>query len=83
VTQGHSRDKDGKVVPIKPQIALRHLGPTVQVIITPTKQFIDVLTKDEKSHPKPVAGVALIDTGASLSAVDEAVCKSLGLTPTG
>ncbi|HPL75715.1 MAG TPA: hypothetical protein PKW18_14235 [Candidatus Sumerlaeota bacterium] len=34
-------------------------------------------------RPEPVKGLALIDTGATMTSVDEDVCKTLGLIPTG
>ncbi|MEK6643084.1 MAG: hypothetical protein AABZ08_04190 [Planctomycetota bacterium] len=32
--------------------------------------------------PSPISGLALIDTGASITAVDENVCRHLNLAPT-
>ncbi|MCI4347277.1 MAG: retroviral-like aspartic protease family protein, partial [Thermoplasmata archaeon] len=41
------------------------------------------LVKDKKSVPQPVTGVALIDTGATFSAIDQGVAERLGLNPIG
>lgn len=35
------------------------------------------------STPLPIIGLAIIDTGATATAVDEEVCRRLGLQPTG
>lgn len=43
----------------------------------------DALTKAGEATPEPQIIIALIDTGASLSAVDPAVLEALGLSPTG
>src|SRR4051794_1484897 len=44
---------------------------------------IDALKKAGQQFPLPVKISALIDTGASCSAIDPSVVKALGLIPTG
>jgi predicted aspartyl protease len=42
-----------------------------------------VLQQSQSPIPPPHVGLALIDTGASITAVDERVLRTLGLSPTG
>jgi len=41
------------------------------------------LAAAEKTVPQPVQGIALIDTGASITSIDAKVAERLGLAPTG
>jgi predicted aspartyl protease len=55
----------------------------LQVVISVTPQHADALAAKGEQPPKPLLGHALIDTGASITAVDEDVCRKLGLFSTG
>jgi predicted aspartyl protease len=59
---------------------LRTTGPTIPVEITVPAVLAQVLVKSGKTVA-PVAGFALIDTGASSTVVDETVIQSLGVNP--
>jgi hypothetical protein len=58
-------------------------GPLLDVEIHVPLALADLLTQQKKPVPKPVAGKAMIDTGASISAVDDSVITSLGVQPVG
>jgi hypothetical protein len=58
-------------------------GPTVPVSIGLPPQVISFLRGKGVPIPMPVAGLALIDTGAAVCAVDEAVIRSLNVPPSG
>jgi len=75
---------DGKTKKrIPPQLVLRQAGPLLQVAISVTPEHAKKLSQEGVKPPEPIQGSALIDTGASITAVDEGVCQRLGLTPTG
>ncbi len=58
-------------------------GPWLDVEVRVPKAFEDLLVKQRKPIPKPVSGRALIDTGASISAVDNSIITSLEVQPVG
>ena len=58
-------------------------GPALQVQIDVPDDLAAVLVRDGKPVPPPQAGTALIDTGASFTAVEEVSLKALGLVPVG
>ncbi len=58
-------------------------GPFIEIKVIATPQRVAVLKKAAKSYPAPLTIRALLDTGASGSAIDSTVISALGLTPTG
>jgi predicted aspartyl protease len=74
-----AKDAAGKAVPLPPMVALQRQGPVVQVSITVEQNTGKGLTAQGKPIPAPQNGLALIDTGASNSCVDDEVAKKLGL----
>ena len=64
-------------------IELRQNGPRVNVEISITDTLASVYQQDNKEIPNPHTGKALIDTGASMTAVDKTIINSLGLSPIG
>jgi predicted aspartyl protease len=70
---------DGKTVQIPPSIALLQNGPCVQVIISLAQSFAEPLVQQGQSVPQPVVGVALVDSGASTTCIDDKLAQSLGL----
>ena len=74
---------EGKSSGVPPSAVLAGAGPLLQVAIAVTPEHAAQLSKDGKEPPKPISGYALIDTGASITAVDEGVCQKLGLPSTG
>lgn len=75
--------QDGRTVSIPPAQSLHVFGPVLQVVVSPTKEHIEALNLKGEVVPQPVSGLAIIDTGATSTAVDEEVCRRLGLNPTG
>lgn len=59
------------------------MGSVLSVVVSPTGQHLRGLELKGLSAPQPIVGFAIIDTGATVTAVDEGVCKRLGLQPTG
>ncbi len=62
-----------------PSAALAVRGPILPVTVAPLISHV----APGMSTPAPVSGYALIDTGVAMTSVDESVCKSLGLVPSG
>ena len=54
-------------------------GPRVQVTVSVEKILADQLVKKGDVLPQPIQGFALIDTGASITCVDEEVAQKLKL----
>jgi len=70
---------DGKTVQVPPSIALLQNGPRVQVIIGVAQSFAEQVVQQGQSVPKPVSGLALVDTGASTTCIDDSLARGLGL----
>jgi len=58
-------------------------GPVLEIEVRLPRVLLESLKRENKSVPAPVAGFALIDTGASKSCVDTKVIKALGINPIG
>lgn len=58
---------------------LIHRGPLVEVLVAVSVEEEDRRSGQGRVAPAPVPIVALIDTGASVSAIPESVVRSLGL----
>ncbi len=61
---------------------LRESGPTCQVVIRPSEPVIEKFRAENKKIPS-ITVLALIDTGASTTAVSHKVVKKLKLVPRG
>lgn len=68
---------------VQPGGALHHFGPVARVSIGVTEIVSEGIERSGGLVPSPVSGNALIDTGASFSALDENVVSALGLQPVG
>lgn len=66
-----------------PPEVLRLKGPCCPIDISLPQILIDQLTQQGTQIPPPVSGHALIDTGASISAIDFSVITSLQISPIG
>jgi hypothetical protein len=66
-----------------PQGALVMQGPILNVQIAIPDALAQQLQKDGTPVPSPVTGVALIDTGASISGIDTSVIQHLQVQPVG
>ena len=58
-------------------------GPFIEIKVMATRQRVEVLKSLNLPYPGPATIRALIDTGASSSALDEGIVGRLKLTPTG
>jgi hypothetical protein len=56
-------------------------GPVIPVEVSMPKPLEEFCTKKGIPIPAPQAGYALIDTGASISAIDESILQRLSLLP--
>ena len=68
------------------QMGAGHLaqqGPTFPVEIHVPSGLAQVMTQAGQPLPRPVSGMALFDTGASVTCVDASVITSLGVQPVG
>ena len=74
-----AKTADGKVVQLAPAAALQLRGPILQVSITIEQNAGKGLVAQGKTLPTLKSGLALIDTGASNTCVDEQAAKDLGL----
>jgi hypothetical protein len=62
---------------------LRQEGPTITVSIAVPDALAERLRQQKVEVPDPQTGLALIDTGASLSVVDTAIIKTLAINAIG
>jgi predicted aspartyl protease len=74
-----ARTPDGRVVQGPPAIALLQAGPWVQVVVSVPRSIADQLEPHGMAVSEPVAGRAIIDTGASVTCIDNDVAAKLGL----
>jgi predicted aspartyl protease len=77
--EARANTPDGKTVPVPPAIALQIRGPILQVSVTIEQNSGKGLIAQGKTLPSPKSGIALIDTGASNTCIDEQAAKDLGL----
>ena len=74
-----AKTPDGKVIQVPLATALQLRGPILQVSLTIEQNAGKGLVAQGKTVPAPKSGLALIDTGASNTCVDEQTAKDLGL----
>lgn len=71
--------QDGQTVHLPPNVTLQHLGPRLQITLSPLESQIKSLADHGKKPPAPVVGWGLIDTGASATCVDKTAAENAGL----
>ena len=76
---GQGQTPDGKQVQIPASLVLQQRGPVVQISVTLEQSFAAALAQQSKIVPQPVTGLALIDTGASNTCIDDEAAKSTNL----
>ncbi len=74
---------DGKQVSVPPAVLGVKFGATFPVRICVPPQIQNALRQAQKPIPPPKDGMALIDTGAEVSGIDEQVCFELGVPQVG
>jgi|SRR5208337_3121347 len=70
---------NGEKIPVPPAIALLQRGPIVQVSVGLEQQMARRLLQEGKLVPTPIEGLALIDTGATTTCIDEEAASKMGL----
>lgn len=73
------RGPDGQPVPLPPATALVRRGPCIQVQVGVAKVIAQQLLQQGKEVPTPSSGLAIIDTGAAVTCIDDGVARQLGL----
>src|SRR5437879_542539 len=76
---GEGKTPDGKSILIPPPLCLVQRGPCVQVAVTLADQVASELIKRQEPVPAPVSGLALIDTGAVSTCIDEETAEQMNL----
>jgi hypothetical protein len=76
-------DDQGRVNTIGSQVRLTQLGPTIPVVIGLAPQALAMFQSAGLAVPPPVTGLAMIDTGASVSVIDVDALDGLGIAPSG
>lgn len=76
---GQAKGPDGKDVQVPPGTFLQRTGPVIQVTIGLEQGMAQILMQQGKSIPVATVGLALIDTGASVSCVDEEAAQQMKL----
>ena len=78
---GQGKQPDGSIIDLAPSQVLIARGPLIQVSISIEQHMAEQLLRQGESVPQPVAGLALLDTGASSTCIDEALAEQLGISP--
>ncbi len=76
---GEQQAPDGSKTPVPPSAALMVRGPVIQVTLSVAQSIAEQLVQQGKTLPEPVSGLALIDTGASTTCIDDEAAKKLEL----
>jgi predicted aspartyl protease len=76
---GQGKTPDGKPVQVPPGQALQQRGPVIQVTVGLEQTMAHALIQQGKAIPPARAGLALIDTGASVSCIDEQAAQDMKL----
>jgi hypothetical protein len=76
---GQAKTPDGNPVQLAPPVALQQRGPVVQVSLTVEENIAKAVVQQGKQLPAPITGFALIDTGASVTCIDDESAQRLGL----
>ncbi len=74
-----SKLPDGTMQDLPPSVGLITRGPCIQVSIGLAKLIATQLLEQAKEIPEPVSGLAMIDTGASCTCIDNAIALQMGL----
>ena len=67
---------------VTPALLSQH-GPIIDVAISIPQALAELYTRQNKPIPSPIAGIGLIDTGATRSCVHDSIMRQLGVNPIG
>ncbi|MBE3040203.1 MAG: retroviral-like aspartic protease family protein [Chloroflexi bacterium] len=76
---GQNKAPDGSLVPVDSSVAFIQRGPVVQASVSVAQQIAQPLLQQGISLPAPISGMALIDTGATTTCIDEEAARQLKL----
>jgi hypothetical protein len=76
-------DSNNQIDTPESRVLLTQQGPCIPVAIAVPQQLAQVLQGLGQPVPPAVTGLALIDTGASICAIDEDALRKLGIPPFG
>jgi len=68
---------------VPPSAALHQAGPILPIQVAIPLALENQLRQTGQAVPQPISGSALIDTGATFSAVDDTLFQRLGVPPIG
>ena len=69
---------DGTAVPIPPSQAMSARGPVLQVSVTIISSVAEQVIQQGATLPSPISGLALIDTGATTTCIDDEIAQQIG-----
>ena len=75
---GQGKTPDGKTFQVPAAMALQQRGPIIPISVTIEQNMGKTLAQQGKNVPTK-QGIALFDTGATQSAIDDQVAQELGL----
>lgn len=70
---------NGQTIQLPPGVALQRQGPCLQATVGLLHSMAQALLQQGDQVPAPRSGIALIDTGASDTCIDEQTAHDLGL----
>lgn len=70
---------DDQIIEIPSRVALINSGPRIPVVAFQNGKIAEILMQKGEALPSPVSGWALIDTGASVSCIDDGIAQKLKL----
>jgi hypothetical protein len=76
---GKAQQPDGTSVDLAPKDALAIKGPCVQVTMGLAQSLASQLLQQGTTLPAPITGLALIDTGASATCIDQGTADTMKL----
>lgn len=79
---GEATDPSGNKLDVPGNLVLFRSGPCMQVSISVAEPVAVQLLQQGKKLPAPISGMALVDTGASTTCIDETVAQKLLLPVT-
>ena len=71
-------DAHGQAVLIPPQQAMQMMGPVTHVTVSLAQSMVSQLAQQGIPVPPSISGHGLIDTGASVTCIDEAAARDAG-----